>query len=350
MLEVRRVTDADERAARIEMVGASAEDILCNDRKRARALRFSRPGFDPRKWDEFRQLGWLMLRVSEPEGGLGCGLGELCAIARHMGRGLTPEPVLAAALAASVLPDPQRERALAGQGIILPAFAAFGAAAPVHSDGRVTGLLEAVPYAAGASMFLVQLDNGAALVSPGGEGVELRLAGTHDGGHAGVLSLRDAPAVVIDVDLTTVREHAALALSAYLLGVAEVALDITIDYLRQRRQFNKPIGAFQALQHKSVDLLMEIWLMRAAIGAASSACDAGVEGDELRKTVSLAKARASKAAAVVTQAAIQLHGGIGYTDEADIGLYLRKVMSCGGLLGTERFHRDRAFRLSGLLP
>jgi alkylation response protein AidB-like acyl-CoA dehydrogenase len=350
MLDAPCVTEKDERAARIEMVDASAAGILSNDRTRARALRFRQPGFEPRKWDEFRELGWLMLRLSERDGGLGFGMGELCAIARHMGRELTPEPVLAAALAVPVLPGPQRGEALAGQAIILPAFSTFGAAAPVHQDGRVTGVLEAVPYAAGASMFLVQLDNGAALVSPGGEGVELRLSDTHDGGHAGVLSLRDAPAAFIEVDLAPMREHAALALSAYLLGVAEVALDITLDYLRQRQQFGKPIGAFQALQHRSVDLLMEIWLMRAAIDAASCACDAGAEGNALRKAISLAKARASKASAAVTQAATQLHGGIGYTDEADIGLYLRKVMSGGGLLGTERFHRDRAFKLSGLLP
>lgn len=335
----------DEREERLRMIEESAETALRSDRERARGLRYAQPGFHRAKWLEFANLGWLALRVAEADGGLGLGMAELCAIARHMGRQLVPEPILAAAVIAPLLPAAERDHLLAGSRIVLPAFAAF---APAANQGVIGATHEPVVLGAGADAFLVAHGNGASLIDRAGLG-ELVVHATQDGGHIADIRSPIAAGTPIDIDLAPAREEAALALSAYLLGLSEAAFELTREYMLDRKQFDKPIGAFQALQHKMVDLYLELALLRAAVGAAASAFDDGEDADTCARMVSLAKARASKAASVITQAAIQLHGGIGYTDEADIGLYLRKVMTLAGLLGTERFHRDRALAFSGTM-
>lgn len=335
----------DERAERLRMIDESAGAALRGDRERARGLRYVQPGFDRARWQEFADLGWLALRVAEADGGLGLGMAELCAIARHMGRELVPEPILAAAVIAPLLPAAERDRVLAGSRIVLPAFAAF---APAASQALIGATHEPVVLGAGADAFLVAQGNGASLIDRAALG-KLAVHATQDGGHIVDVHSPAAAGSPIDVDLAPAREEAALALSGYLLGLSEAAFELTREYMLDRRQFDKPIGAFQALQHKMVDLYLELALLRAAVGAAASAFDDGEDAVTCARMVSLAKARASKAAAAITQSAIQLHGGIGYTDEADIGLYLRKVMTLGGLLGTERFHRDRALALSGTM-
>lgn len=340
---------SSEREETVSAIEESAKKVLRNDRVRARNLRFSNPGFEVAKWKEFAELGWLMLRVKEARDGLGMGLSEVCAIAHQMGRELTPEPVLFAALIAPVLPDEELTSLLNGDEVILPAFSGYGSDLVVSEAGLISGQLEPIPYGLGADSFLVQTPLGASLVKASDHGVTLTTFEVHDGGHSVVLTFEQAPLTIIDANLELVREEAALTLSAYLLGVAEAAFEITLDYLRDREQFGKAIGSFQALQHKSVDLSLELWLLRTAVEAASAAIDDGSAIDEVYRVVSLAKARAAKAANEITRSAIQLHGGIGYTDEADIGLYLRKTMTLAGLLGSERFHRERAFSISGVM-
>lgn len=339
-------TAPDDREDRLRMVTDSAEAVLRDDLDRARGLRFGVPGFDPEKLMEFAGLGWTMLRVSEADGGLGMGLAELCAVARQLGRRLTPEPVLALAVVAPVLPEALRDDVMAGAAVVLPAFAPYGGAAPVLAGGRLTGTAEPVPLGLGAAAFVVQTTTGAALVAADAPGVTITRQDSHDGGHLAALSFDGAEAEPITCDAEALRDEAALALAAYLLGLAEEAFDITSQYLKDRKQFGQPIGAFQALQHRMVDLYLERALLDAAVEAAAETCDAaGATPDARARAVSLARARAARAAHQITQAAIQLHGGIGYTDEANIGLYLRKTMTLAGLLGTERFHRDRAYAL-----
>lgn len=329
----------------IRMIDESAADVLRDDRQRARKLRFTKPGLDRARWAAFAELGWLMLRLDEARGGLGMGIGELCVIARRMGRELTPEPVVAAALAACALPDAERERAIAGDAIVLPAFAAYGEAPPVLEAGRLIGRVAPVPFGMAADAFVVQTASGAALLKADAQGLTRVEQPSHDGGHFCVLELDGAPAQALESNMGRMREEATLANAAYLLGLAESASDITLDYIKQRVQFDKPIASFQVLQHRSVDMLLQLRLGQAAL---RTALDVFAETDDtarIEQAVSLAKARAVKACRHITQDAIQLHGGIGYTDEADIGLYLRKCLAVGGTLGSERFHRERAFAL-----
>ena len=329
----------------VRMIDESAHAILRNDRERARKLRFTKPGFDRAKWAEFADLGWLMLRLGEDSGGLGLGMRELCTISTRMGQELTPEPVLAAALVASVVPAAQRDRLFAGDEIILPAFAAFGNKPPVLTENRLTGKVAPILSGLAADAFVVQTENGAALLQADAPGVALIEQPSHDGGYFGVLSMDAAVAQHIDSDMGRIREEATLATAAYLLGLADSALALTLEYMKERVQFNKPIGSFQALQHRCVDMLLELRLGQAALNVAVSALDSKQDSNTVALNVSLAKARATRACRIITQEAIQFHGGIGYTDEADIGLYLRKCMAISGTFGSEQFHRNRAFSL-----
>lgn len=340
----------DEREESVRMIAESAEGVLRGDRERARALRFSKPGYDSGKFGAFAELGWLMVQLPESRGGLGLGNSELCAIARALGRELTPEPVVAACLAACCAPEDVLEAILACETIVLPAFAAFEKAAPELTGGTIRGSCDPVPFGHSADFLLVQTVSGAALVRADADGVSFNTRETHDGGNLAFIEFHNAPAVSVEADMGELREEATLAHCAYLLGLAESAFDITTDYLKDRKQFDKPIGSFQALQHRAVDLLLDLSLTRAAIEDAAGKLDDGASGDHAALAVSLAKARASGASQRITQAAIQLHGGIGYTDEADIGLYLRKCMTLSGLLGSQEFHLRRAFALQEKLP
>jgi alkylation response protein AidB-like acyl-CoA dehydrogenase len=120
---------------------------------------------------------------------------------------------------------------------------------------------------------------------------------------------------------------------------------MTLDYLKQRKQFGRLIGEFQALQHRAAHLFGEIEIARAAAQQAAALLDSGDERAELM--VSVAKAKAGKVAALAVQEGVQMHGGIGMTDEHDIGLYMKREVVLGELFGSVRFHATRVAELSG---
>jgi alkylation response protein AidB-like acyl-CoA dehydrogenase len=211
----------------------------------------------------------------------------------------------------------------------------------VLRDGRLTGRKLFIPMAAGAASFLVVARGGNALVAADAPGVTLTLADTQDGGHFGTLTLDDAPAEPVGGDAAAALEDATLATAAALLGVMERAFALTLEYLKTRQQFGRPIGSFQALQHRAVDLQIQIALTRASVTAAARTLDGTAGVDARRAAVSRAKARASAAAMVVTREAVQLHGAIGTTDEYDVGLFLRRAMVLANLYGGAALHRAR---------
>ncbi len=116
---------------------------------------------------------------------------------------------------------------------------------------------------------------------------------------------------------------------------------MTVEYLKTRVQFGKPIGSFQALQHRAADLKIQVSLSRASVESVAAALDNGLAGPARLAAISRAKARASESGMLVCRQAIQLHGGIGYTDEADPGLFLRKAMVLCNLYGSATLHRAR---------
>ncbi len=322
------------------------------DLRRIRALRYHPPGFDRAMWQTICDLGWPGLRLAETDGGAGLDMRAYCALAEELGRGLVPEPLIACTTAASLLRGAALSALLAGESIVIPAWqerantlAATGDTR--FSNGRVQGRKLFVPLAAGADAFLVTTNNGCALVRRDAPGLRLETVTTQDGGHFGTLLLDDAAGEPVDGDVAAALEEATLATAAYLLGLMDGVFALTLDYLRTRQQFGAVIGSFQALQHRAADLKLQIELTRASIASAAATLDGDAAMAVQHAAVSRAKARASDAALVVTRQAIQLHGGIGYTDEHDAGLYLRRAMVLANLHGSAAVHRARYAALAG---
>lgn len=335
--------------AEIEMIRDSARAFVPpgGDFVRIRGLRFGETGFDLAIYRQMAEMGWLMLRLPEEEGGLGLGMRAYCALAAVLGAGLVPEPLIHANLAVRLLGAGAGEAVLAGTRIVLPAwqtgFDGLDLAAGVTgAAGGLSGEKRFVYQAAGADAFLVTGAEGGWLVEVGAEGVSLECEGTQDGGHFGSLRLAGVSAERIDlIDPAAALDEAALATSAYLLGVAETAFEMTLDYLRVRKQFDKPIGSFQSLQHRATDLKMQLALLRAGVDMAAGALDAGVDDARRSALVSQVKVRAADTAMLVAREAVQMHGAIGFTDEHDVGLFVRKAMTLANQFGSAAFHRRR---------
>jgi alkylation response protein AidB-like acyl-CoA dehydrogenase len=341
---------AEDRAENIRLIRDSAAAVAPRggDFLRIRALRFSEPGFDSGVWREICAMGWTGLRVPAEAGGAGLGMQEYCALAEELGAGLVPEPLIPCALAGSALQGDALAALLGGEKIVIPAWQertnALHPGDQTTFDGKqLNGRKLFVHMAAGADAFLVVARGGLALVARDAPGVTLDIARTQDGGHFGTLTMVNAPAAPLPGRLAPAAlDEAALATSAYLLGVMQRAFAMALDYLKTRRQFGRLIGSFQALQHRAADLKIQLELTRASVQTAVITLDTASAGAaEKQAAVSRAKARASEAALLLTRQAIQLHGGIGYTDEYDVGLFLRKAMVLANLYGSPALHRAR---------
>jgi alkylation response protein AidB-like acyl-CoA dehydrogenase len=330
--------------------------------KVARGYRGQEPGFAPARLREAGELGWLGILVPEAAGGLALGLTELALVLQQAGRGLVCEPVGLAAVAAAALaqghaPHPMLAKAMSGEALVVPALqeGAFGdeplspqtLAAGQGGALRVTGTKTFV-CADGAEGFLVSATgaDGPELcyVARNAPGCTLTATPTVDGRRLSTLTLKGTPADRVPSRQSSrnavdaLHSLALIALSAELLGVMEKAQEITFDYLRVRKQFGKAIGSFQALQHKAVDIYIRTEAVRSLLNQIAA------NSDPYRIEPALAvalKAKASEDALFVTQACIQLHGGIGFTDEHEIGLYLKRAMLLSSLLGNAAAQRRR---------
>jgi alkylation response protein AidB-like acyl-CoA dehydrogenase len=225
---------------------------------------------------------------------------------------------------------------------------------PVHdlkiaatvSGGKLTGTKAFVAEGASADAFVVAAEDGLYLVAKG-EGVtvsERKMADSRD--HAQV-SFDGAPAERLGgTDLTkAVADRAAAVTAAEMLGMADSAFHQTLDYLKQRVQFGQVLSTFQALQHRMAGMLTELELMRSAVEGALEAIDSGRSDTD--QAVSLAKAVANDTLRLVSRQMVQLHGGVGMTDEYDAGLYLKRAATLETMWGTASYHRDRFARLNG---
>jgi len=342
------MTTVEDRDESLRMIRDSAAGIAprTGDLKRIRALRFNDPGFDRGVWREMCEMGWPGLMVAEDNGGSGLGVREFCALTEELGASLVPEPLIPAAFAATLLPADRLDHVLSGERIVLPAWqekphSIETVGQTVLTGGKLTGRKMFVPLAVGADAFLVTVPGGLALVERTAPGVHVVSTQAQDGGNFGTVTFDAAPAEAIPGDASEALEVAALATGAYLLGSMDRVFGITLEYLKTREQFGKKIGSFQALQHRSADLKIQVSLTRAVVEAAAKTMDGSKDPDVRRAAVSRAKARASDAASIVTRGCIQLHGGIGYTDAADPGLFLRKMMVLAPMYGSAALHRTR---------
>jgi alkylation response protein AidB-like acyl-CoA dehydrogenase len=338
----------EDRSESLRMIRDSAAGLAprTGDLRRIRALRFTEPGFDRDVWRQMCEMGWPGLLVSENLGGSGLGIQEFCALTEELGASLVPEPLIPAAFAAMLLPADHLAAVLSGDRIVLPAWQEKPHSIDLPggsalSNGQLNGRKMFVSLAAGADAFLVTVAGGLALVERNAPGVHVVSTQAQDGGNFATVTFDGAPAEFIAGDASEALEVAALATSAYLLGAMDRVFGITLEYLKTREQFGKKIGSFQALQHRSADLKIQLELTRAVVNATARTMDESTDPRERRAAVSRAKARSSDAASIMTRGCIQLHGGIGYTDAADPGLFLRKMMVLAPMFGSAAVHRAR---------
>jgi len=192
------------------------------------------------------------------------------------------------------------------------------------------------------------------LVEPGAAGLGVEAQHRVDARNAALLRLEDvsvgAEARVGAAGkgaelLEQVVDRATVGLCAEMLGSMSEAFERTLDYLKARQQFGVPIGSFQALKHRAAEIFIEIELCRSAVMGAARAVDA--DAPDARQLVSLAKARCSDAFVLVGNESVQMHGGIGMTDEHDIGFYLKRARVAATTFGDAAWHRERWARLGG---
>ena len=337
--------------------------------KVARGFRGQDPSFAPARLRRAGELGWLGILVPGSAGGLDLGLTELALVLEQAGRGLVCEPIGFSAISAAALgqgrtPHPMLEKLMTSDALVVPALeeGAYGDDPFVPrtrlagKDGafRLTGMKLFV-CADGADGFLVSASghDGPALcyLARNAPGCTLTTTQTVEGRKFATLDFADAPAELIPAHsssrnaVESLYDLALIALSAELLGVMEKAQEITLDYLRLRKQFGKPIGSFQALQHQAANTYIRIEATRSLVFQVAANNDAYRIDPAMAAAV---KAKASQEALAVTKACIQLHGAIGFTDEYDIGLYLKRAMLLSSLFGNAAAQRRRYVGLSNL--
>ena len=360
----------------IGMFRDSARGFLraADQRQRARALEASGGGFDRATWSQIAELGWLSILVPEDAGGLGLGIAEVCAIAVEAGRELLPEPFIDAgvhplALLARLAPGALRDELLSDlqSGAVVAGVAwqeeageiepgrGLASAARAERDGdalRLHGAKRFVRPGRGADGWIVATRLGdepaLAWLAAGAAGLRVDEAFGVDGSVIATLAFDGARARLLAqgeaaaAALRAASELARIAQAAELAGIARRALELTRDYLTTRVQFGKPIGSFQALQHRLVDGLIQVELAEAALRDAL----ASLAGTDLESAASRVKARCAHAATEMTRMAIQLHGAIGTTNEYDIGLYFKRAMTLASRWGNAAAHRRRYAQLA----
>jgi alkylation response protein AidB-like acyl-CoA dehydrogenase len=321
-------------------IKSTAKEFIASRFKaeKVRELAESDSPYDDGIWKEMCDLGWPGIAIAEEHGGQGLGVVELVILQEELGYGLAPSPLISNAAAGAVI---ERAGSDEQKSAWLPGIASGGqrgAAAFTAEDEPVVG-------AAGGAVVVVLSapPDGARIVEAGDVSLErLDLIDTTrayfrasaDGGE-------DLPG-----DVGAAYDVPVVALAAELVGVAQRALDMAVDYAKVRQQFERPIGAYQAVSHRLADMLWEVEEARSLTYYAAWAADA--QPESLPLAASMAKARASDAANMVTHNAIQTFGGIGFTWEHDIHFFLKRARVSAQLLGTPRQHRERVADLIGM--
>jgi alkylation response protein AidB-like acyl-CoA dehydrogenase len=360
------------------MLRDSAREFLAAEGSIGKQLRRYRDmnckdGFGHALWRQFGEMGFTGILVDEADGGMGMGHVEAGIILEEIGRNLTPSPFLITAVAVveALKGTPLRERWLPGilAGETVGALAvdegskhrpeSIAMGAERSGNGfRLSGRKQFVVQGASADFFVVaaKAEEGVSLFAvdkdAGGLEVEgVRLADSSIGARLGFNGVEvDADAVIGEVGqgeaiLSRVLRAGRAGAASEMVGVGSAAMDMTVDYMKQRKQFGRLIGEFQVLQHRSAHLYSEIEIARAAALKAQQLLDEG--SDEAEAMVSVAKAKAGRVSTLAVQEGVQMHGGMGMTDEYDIGLYMKRDRVLNELFGDPNYHADRLARLKG---
>jgi alkylation response protein AidB-like acyl-CoA dehydrogenase len=367
-----------------KMLQETAASFLAEEGSIAKELRHWRDigckdGFGHGLWKQFAELGLTGICIPESHGGMGLGATEAALVLEEIGRHLTPSPFLTTAVAAAraIEGTAHGERwypgILSGEAVLALAVDEGARHAPKRTalDAKrqgngfvLNGAKQFVVQGGSADMIVTAARTGG---SPGetegltlfavpkdARGLDVDNVALVDSAKAARLVFEnvqlDADAVIGEVDggwlpLSRGLNAGRAGAAAELVGVASGASAMTLDYLRQRKQFGKLIGEFQALQHRAAHLYAEIEIARAAAFKAAELLDSGDERAELY--ISVAKAKAADVANLAVREGVQMHGGIGMTDEHDIGLFMKREAVLGELFGDVYYHRNRVAELSG---
>ncbi len=368
------------------MLADTARQFMAGEGNTAKQLRHFRDkqckdGFGHALWKQFAELGFTGILVGEADGGLGMGHVEAGIVLEEIGRNLTPSPFLTSSVMAvsalSAASADLRTRylpgLLAGDSVFAVAIdegkkhrpERIAAKATRSGNGfMLSGTKDFVVHGGSADMLVIAArtagsdddDAGITLFAVPRDAAGLnqdpvRLVDSSMATHVRLDNVQlDADAVIGEVDggreiLNRVLAAGRVGAAAESVGVARGAFDMTTTYLKQRKQFGKLIGEFQALQHRAAHLYSELEIARAAVIKAQQLLDGGSERAELM--VSVAKAKAGKAAGLAVREGVQMHGGIGMTDEYDIGLYMKRDRALAEFMGDVYYHADRVAKLSG---
>jgi alkylation response protein AidB-like acyl-CoA dehydrogenase len=327
--------------------------------------------WEPAVWKQMAELGWLGLFYPESVGGLGLRFFDASLVIEKLATTLVPEPYVASVVLGGwpilkagspeqhkrflePMIEGKTSHALAWQepetryDVTKVATTAKKTSSGWTLSGDKAFVLNG--HAADQLVVSASADGALALfvIDAASPGVEIQPFMTMDSGRAATVRLRDA-AVTEDRRLAAGDARAALehtmdlgaaAACAEGLGIARTVLEMTVSYLKVRKQFGVPIGSFQALQHRCVDMFVQTQLLESTAILAAVRADED-DRDERERAVSIAKARLSVGGKMVTQQSIQLHGGIGLTDEHDIGLYFKRMQVLTSLFGDEDHHVAR---------
>jgi alkylation response protein AidB-like acyl-CoA dehydrogenase len=368
------------------MLADSARGFMADEGGIAKQLRHFRDisckdGFGHALWGQFAEMGFTGILVSEADGGLGMGHVEAGIVLEEIGRNLTPSPFLTSSvMAATALGaggDELRGRYLPGLIEGKSVYAVAIDEGPKHRPERIkttatragngfklSGTKSFVVQGASADMLVVAArtagsdDDEAGItlfaVPRDAAGLSLdsvRLVDSAMAAHVKLDNVQlDADAVIGEVDggrevLNKVLSAGRVGAAAESVGVGMGAFDMTTTYLKQRKQFGKLIGEFQSLQHRAAHLYSELEIARAVVIKAQQLLDGG--SDKANLMVSVAKAKAGQAAGLAVKEGVQMHGGIGMTDEYDIGLYMKRDRALAEFMGDQYYHAQRVAELSG---
>ena len=369
------------------MLDQTAKDFIKNDSPvtRMRQLRDDKDsiGYSKDMWRHMAELGWTCILFSEEDGGLGLGMAEVVVVTEALGRGLAPEPFLSTVMLAGQAlaiggSEELREEWLGsiieGDKVLAVAYQEKGGrfdltriatSAEKTSDGfRLNGEKTQVLDGFGADAIIVSArtsgEDGDAdgltlfLVPKETGGMTITRQSRLDSRNVALLKLKDVKVSESNVVgtvgqggqlLSRVIDMATVALCGEMLGGMSAAFERTLSYIKERVQFDVVIGSFQALKHRAAKMFMEIELARSVVMAAARALDENAENVE--RLISITKARCSDAYVLIANEAVQMHGGIGMTDEEDVGLYMKRARASEMTFGDAAYHRDRFAALKG---
>tara|TARA_B100000676_G_scaffold308947_1_gene371111 strand:- start:1222 stop:2352 length:1131 start_codon:yes stop_codon:yes gene_type:complete len=336
-------------------------------------------GFDRDTWAQMVELGWAGILVPEDFGGLGFGHMGMGVVMEECGRTLTASPLFSSAvLGATAIArggsDDQKNELLpsvAGGELLLalaleesPHHNPYNIATTAESAGggyKVTGSKKFVLDGHVANkLIVVARTSGAAgdrdglslvLVDSDADGVSTTRTIMADSRNAANIEFAGAEGALVGEEgkgadiLDAVLDTGRIVLAAEMLGGLQECFERTIEYLKTREQFGVPIGSFQALKHRAAKMFCEIELSKSVVLEALSALDEG--SDEVAELASLAKSRLNDTYNLVSSEGIQMHGGIGMTDEYEIGFYIKRARVCEHTFGNSAFHRNRYGELLG---